>query len=661
MTSDRLKQDVPWIEPIDAYARLRNVGAVLLDGMGEHPEARYAYVATGFEYELRVTGRCVVVTRNDGQVSRFDGDPLPVLRRYVQDIRRDVDEPEGFTGGLVGYFGYEFHGLLEPTLPHRHADTPDAVLWNARDVVVFDRQERRAWVWANGHLAKQRVARIIKLLERDPPIRGLPPAKVRWQTSLDATGFKQAVKTAKRYIDEGDIYQVNLATRFTTTLALDPVAVYRSLARNNPSPFMALIEADDHSIVSCSPEQLLSVSAGQIRTRPIAGTRPRGTNAEEDTLSEKELVSDPKEAAEHTMLVDLLRNDIAKVSVPGSVRVAEWMSVERYRHVMHLVSQVVGDVRDDADPISCLAATFPGGTITGTPKHRACQRIHGLEPVPRGPYTGSAGYISLSHNCHFNIMIRTLVLRGDEVRVHAGSGIVADSQPEQEWKEAGAKAQALLDAATGQDQGGATRVGEVRARATWEPPQGKPVTARVHIIDNYDSFTHNLADYVAALGAEVHVTRNDEPLEKALAWGPTHLIIGPGPGGPEEAALSLNALEDFTGPVLGVCLGHQAMAYLCDVPIIKTGPVHGKTATIRHDGKGLFAGVPSPMEVARYHSLGVHRDALGDGWVVDAALDDGTVMAMRHAERRWYGVQFHPESVVTDHGLQMLRNFLVAP
>ena len=282
-------------------------------------------------------------------------------------------------------------------------------------------------------------------------------------------------------------------------------------------------------------------------------------------------------------------------------------------------------------------------------------RIEEAEPVPRGPYTGSAGFLSWSHNAHWNILIRTLVLKDGHARVHAGSGIVADSVPEHEWHEAGRKARSLLRA------GGTPRAdaGTVRTFGTWEPPTAsQQVDARVLLIDNYDSFVHNLADYAALCGATVQVMRNDEDLEAiAATFRPTHLILGPGPGWPGDSGATLEAARQLDRwPMLGVCLGHQAMAHVHGGAVRVSPPVHGKTAPILHDER-LFAHLPSPFTATRYHSLVV--DAPPD-WVVSATLEDGTVMAMRHPQYPVWGLQFHPESLLTDGGVEILRRFLAS-
>lgn len=643
----------PWMEPIEAYRRLKAFSPLLLDGQGGHPEARHGILALAPAWEARFDGKAWTA---EG-IEVPDAGPVDVLRALVAAGRRDVGPRGMFTGGIVGMLGYEFAHALEPTIPWRQADTPDAVLRCCQDAIVFDRHERSITLWGLGPEAEARLDAYTAALAV-PATRSPAPRTGTWTSSLDEAAFQEAVRTLKAHVVHGDLFQANLATRFRASCEADPADLFEALAAHNPSPYMALLDWGDHTVVSCSPEQLLATQDGVLRARPIAGTRPRGATADEDDALEAELLADPKERAEHTMLVDLVRNDVAKVCAPGTTHVPEAFSVERYRHVMHLVSRVEGTLRPGTDVVDRLSALFPAGTITGAPKHRACLRIHEAEPVARGPYTGSAGWIDWHGDAHWNILIRTLVLQDGHATVHAGAGIVADSDPAREWSESNHKAQALLDAATGRVDGGNREgLGSVRAHGSWSPsPPPTTVAARVLLIDNHDSFVHNLADAVAMLGAEARVVRNDVPLDDALAWRPTHVILGPGPGWPEDAGATWDAARTLVGrlPVLGVCLGHQALA-AAHGGTVRVGPtVHGKTDAIHHDGD-LMADLPSPFQATRYHSLIVDAPP---GWRVTARLEDGTIMAMRHPQHPAWGVQFHPESFCTEGGLHVLRRFL---
>ena len=664
-----------WQEPLEAYRRLRTAGLqpILLAGAGAHPEARWSFVAFDPVLEVRLDGDSFEERWADGAIEAGTAEPLAYLRALTERFHFSADEGRApFTGGWAGFFGFGFANLLEPSLPApRGRSGPDAILRLCRGALAFDRESRSLHAFAadldgEAAAATERLARCVRALTQPLAAASPAPAPAQpWRASLDQMGFEQAAARIRALVHGGDLFQANLATRFSSPLESDPADLFRHLLQANPSPFMALLEFDGLAIASGSPEQLFAVRGGMIRSRPIAGTRKRGADAEEDARMERELLADAKEQAEHTMLVDLVRNDVARVSVPGSVHVPERGSVERYRHVMHLASAVEGTLRPGTGFVDWLAALFPGGTVTGAPKVRATQRILEAEPVPRGPYTGSAGYLSWSHNAAWNILIRTLVLQDGSASVHAGSGIVADSVPAAEWREAGRKAQALLDAATGtgvaSDPG---RLGEVTRHAAWSPPaaRARHADARVLLIDNYDSFVHNLADHLAALGAATHVVRNDADWRAALrVHRATHVVLSPGPGWPAEAGCTPEVVRALHGtlPILGVCLGHQAIGEAHGAQVAVKGPVHGKPDLVHHNGEGLFTGLPTPLEAARYHSL-VVSDTLGPDWHVDARLADGTVMAIRHATHPTHGLQFHPESLCTPLGLELLDRFLAA-
>jgi anthranilate synthase/aminodeoxychorismate synthase-like glutamine amidotransferase len=676
---------LPWLDSLEAHRRLRAAGLapLLLESAGPHPEARRSFIGLTPHVEVRVAGQSVEERWADGAIELFDADPVEHLRHLTERFRFAADEPAGFTGGWVGYFGFGFASALEPTLPTPPQSTiPDTVLRLCLDALVFDSGTLRLYCadLDDAPPAAERIAVIRAALAHqtmDSTDRTESPrsvdsvqsvvqgaAEAEWTPSFQQPAFEQAVRDLKALVHAGDLFQANLAVRWRTAGNPDGVRLLGSLRAANPSPYMALLEFGDVSIVSGSPEQLFAVQGGRIRSRPIAGTRKRGATAAEDAAMEAELRADAKEQAEHTMLVDLVRNDVARVAVPGTVTVPERLGVERYRHVMHLVSRVEAQVRPGTTFMDWLAALFPGGTVTGAPKVRATQRILEAEPVARGAYTGSAGYLSWSHNAHWSILIRGLQLQDGHVDVHAGAGIVAASDPAREWRESQRKAQALREAASGPvTSGNPTRLGEAAPAAAWSPPRPprQHPGARVLLVDNYDSFVHNLADYCGALGAQVRTVRNDADWRAAVAaFQPTHLVLSPGPGWPQEAGCTIEAARDLAGriPILGVCLGHQALGHAAGgrVHVHPAGPVHGTPDAVHHEGTGLFAGLPSPLLATRYHSLAV--DGMPDSWQVDARLADGTVMAMRHRAHPTFGLQFHPESIATEHGLSLLDAFM---
>ena len=296
---------------------------------------------------------------------------------------------------------------------------------------------------------RQYISKIESSYQKQRKIKNLPNNKGGRRTRsfrfLSSQDFKRKVQTAKKAIQQGDIYQANLSFRFSRSFKADPVRLYERLCRNNPSPYAGLLKNKEEWLISCSPELLFHVKKGVIVTRPIAGTRPRGKTKKMDKIRQGQLLLSPKERAEHIMLVDLERNDLGRVCVPGSVHVTEKYAIERYSHVMHIVSQVQGTLDGKNGPFDAIKALFPGGTITGCPKIKSIEVISRLENEARGPFYGSAGYFSWNGDAKFNILIRTAFLKKKKIHIQAGAGIVADSQSQREYKEILAKAQALRE------------------------------------------------------------------------------------------------------------------------------------------------------------------------------------------------------------------------
>ena len=470
--------------------------------------------------------------------------------------------------------------------------------------------------------------------------RQKPGKAIEVKSNIEKDRFIEIVKTAKEYIAAGDVYQVVLSQRFEAEITTDPFTVYRALRHVNPSPYMYFLRIGPVSIVGSSPEMLVRVEGGMAQTHPIAGTRPRGKTEEEDVRLGEELKRNEKERSEHVMLVDLGRNDIGRVSEFGTVKVSKFMGLERYSHVMHLVSIVEGKLAEDRDRLDALVACFPAGTVSGAPKVRAMEIIAELEPSRRGIYAGAVGYLDFAGNLDFCITIRTLVIAGP---ARDGPG--------------GRRHRGRLEPVGGiPGNAGQGARAHPRARAG----AGGPV---ILVIDNYDSFTYNLVQYLGELGTKPLVRRNNEiTLDEIAAMAPRQIVISPGPGRPEQAGITLDVIKRFgpSIPLLGVCLGHQAIGMAFGGSVVRAiAPMHGKTSAISHDGRGVFAGIASPFTVARYHSLVVQRDGLPADLEVSAQTeDDGTVMALRHKTYPIHGVQFHPESIMTREGSHLLRNFL---
>ncbi|MEY3878080.1 MAG: anthranilate synthase component, partial [Pseudomonadota bacterium] len=394
--------------------------------------------------------------------------PLPsldALRALAADCRMDVPgELPPALACLVGYFGYETIGLVEklPRAPQSALELPDMLFVRPTVILVFDRLKDEMFlvspVWTGLHdaqavaLANERLDETERLLNLGQvPSTGAASLsedrELKLTPVLPEGRYAEMVASAKDYIEAGDIFQVVLAQRFTAPFNLPPVHLYRALRRINPSPFLYFIDLPGFALIGSSPEILVRARGGEVTIRPIAGTRPRGKSSIEDAENRAALLADPKERAEHLMLLDLGRNDVGRVTKGGSVTVTDSYMVEFYSHVMHIVSNVVGELADDKDAIDALFAGFPAGTVSGAPKVRACEIIAELEPETRGAYAGGVGYFSPNGDMDSCIVLRTAVVKDGMMHVQAGAGIVADSNPEYEQRECEAKAGALIAAA----------------------------------------------------------------------------------------------------------------------------------------------------------------------------------------------------------------------
>jgi anthranilate synthase component 1 len=372
---------------------------------------------------------------------------LAALEHWWQSLRSRPECELPFTGGWVLYLGYELAAEIEPKLLlPRSPDRLVALALRASAAWVRNRADGRSWLIAEpgSESLLDDFERHVACL-RETQARRFAPLRV---SEEDPAQFLQAVQRALEYTAAGDVYQTNLSRRWQVQApcALDPVAIYRQLRHTNPSPFAALLRVGDFALLSSSPERLVSIRGDLIETRPIAGTRPRGATPADDAVLIRSLLENEKERAEHIMLIDLERNDLGRVSVAGSVKVDEYMTVETYAHVHHIVSNVSGRLRPDASPIDVIRALFPGGTITGCPKIRCMQIIAELENCGRGAYTGSIGYLNRDGGCDLNILIRTITVHGASLSFRAGAGIVADSIAAQELAETRAKAEGMLRA-----------------------------------------------------------------------------------------------------------------------------------------------------------------------------------------------------------------------
>lgn len=447
----------PHLDPWRAFLALDEGGpAVFLDSARKDPRiGRYSIIGVRPTSIWKAWGRACE-WREGGTVRRYEADPLGEWRRIMGCRRIDASRLDlPFVGGALGYVSYEARHAIE-RLPQQARDDLGLPHWYilfCDDVLVFDRLRNTvaacsaARTPAEEPQARHRVREMLSRA-RGTPLRPLGPASASgpMESSFNRKAFIGAVRRALDYIAAGDVYQVNLSQRLRFGLHGDERTLYDGLRRINPSPFAAFLRGDGFTFVGCSPERLVCLRGKHAQTRPIAGTRPRGATEQEDDLLRAELLLSEKERAEHVMLVDLERNDLGRVCRYGSVRVDELMVLERYSHVNHIVSNVVGELVEDRDGLDLLAAMFPGGTITGCPKIRCMEIIDELEPVARHAYTGSIGYLSDTGTMDLNIVIRTIMIAGGNGYVPVGAGIVADSVPEREYDETLHKAEALIGA-----------------------------------------------------------------------------------------------------------------------------------------------------------------------------------------------------------------------
>ncbi len=451
------------LTPVSAFLKIAEHSdyAFLLESVeGGEQVGRYSFLGKDPFLILKSRGGKTMVERA-GETSESDKAFIPTLRDLMAGFTSPfVPDLPRFTGGAVGYLGYDAAAWFEPVKLQAALEEQDEAGFMLFDTVLaFDHVRHRILIIANARItgdddleslyqfARAKIGFVERELERTLSKTPKPEAAALEVTSnVTREEFEQMVRTAKEYIAAGDVYQVVLSQRFEAAVAADPFTVYRALRHVNPSPYMYFIRLGDRSIVGSSPEMLVRVEGRRIETHPIAGTRPRGRNPEEDMLMAEELKRSEKERAEHVMLVDLGRNDVGRVSAYGSVRVPTYMTLERYSHVMHLVSIVEGTLADEYDRLDALVACFPAGTVSGAPKVRAMEIIAELEHSRRGVYAGAVGYLDFAGNLDCCITIRTVVMERGRAYVQAGAGIVADSNPAAEYQETRDKARAVIAA-----------------------------------------------------------------------------------------------------------------------------------------------------------------------------------------------------------------------
>jgi anthranilate synthase component 1 len=450
--------------PLSLYLKLANQPfSYLLESVqGGERFGRYSIIGLPAKMRIVAHNRQIQVLQDNVVVESIDNtNPLDFIQQF--QARFKTPPREGlprFTGGLAGYFGYETIRYIEKRLANTAKpdaiNVPDVLLMISEEIAVVDNLSGKLYfiVYANPaepqayEKAHERLKGLVAQLRKSVAIPQAKSSATTQATSeFGEDNFKSAVKKAQQYILDGDIMQVVLSQRMSQPFAESPLSLYRALRSLNPSPYMFYYDMGDHHVVGASPEILVRLENGTVTSRPIAGTRPRGKTREQDLALAEELLADPKERAEHVQLMDLGRNDVGRVAQTGSVKVTDNMMIERYSHVMHIVSNVEGKLKPNMDAIDVLKATFPAGTVSGAPKVRAMEIIDELEPSKRGIYAGAVGYLGFNGDMDVAIAIRTGVIKDKMLYVQAGAGIVADSVPQSEWIETQNKAKAVLRAA----------------------------------------------------------------------------------------------------------------------------------------------------------------------------------------------------------------------
>ncbi|WP_423188389.1 anthranilate synthase component I [Alkalibacterium sp. f15] len=437
------------LTPISVFQRLNGKKKFILESSSGHGEkGRYSFIGMD-PYKEIVGNEQVVTVIEDSQEETFHKKPLEVVKAHIPQVSLDLPFP--FYGGAVGYIGYdairEYEKIGERLKDE--IDMPDIHLMFYQELVVFDHKKQEVTIVALAiegiENLDQRIRTIEEMIQQPVEEKMSELTPLEFSTSHDKESFMKLVKKAKEHIVEGDIFQVVLSQRMKATFEVDPFTFYRKLRVANPSPYMFFVDFQEYIVLGASPESLIKVTGDKVVTNPIAGTRPRGETVEADDAYAEELLSDEKECAEHRMLVDLSRNDLGRVSQIGSISIDKYMTIERFQHVMHIVSEVSGTLADGLTGLDALTTTLPAGTVSGAPKIRAMQIVNELEDNLRGVYSGSIGYINLNGDLDLALAIRTMVIKDNLAYVQAGAGIVYDSDPATEYQETLNKAKSLLE------------------------------------------------------------------------------------------------------------------------------------------------------------------------------------------------------------------------
>ena len=450
------------LTPVALYGKIKEIFpgeiTMLFESVVNTSDGNFSFITIGAQERLAYKNKTTIYTDNTGKKNTLDEDPFSFLKSYYASVDKAAHQETAsqvgfsFVDGFIGFIAYDMVKVFEPTLEESMDDlldplnTPDLDLVRPKIIIAYSHKSAKLTILQNDDSLKNGISSIENLLHHTCTPMPLKAVKLEGEGSfsIEEERFKEMVNESKEHIRSGDIFQILLSNRYTQKGEIDPLSFYRVLRSKNPSPYLFLLDYEDFSICGSSPEVMVRLTEGEILLRPIAGTRKRGKNAKRDKELELEMLADPKECAEHLMLIDLGRNDVGRVAQTGTVKVTDMMRVEKYSHVMHMVSDVEAQLEEEKDMFDLFAATFTAGTMTGAPKIEAMKRIANFEGLKRGFYSGSVGYFSFDGNMDSAIAIRTSLIKPDSITLQAGAGVVADSVPELEYLEVKNKLGALL-------------------------------------------------------------------------------------------------------------------------------------------------------------------------------------------------------------------------
>jgi|ETNmetMinimDraft_2_1059921.scaffolds.fasta_scaffold03564_4 para-aminobenzoate synthetase component 1 len=437
-----ITRSIPYQDPVLLYEALRSKNSILLESQ---KNGNNSYIALNPYQLFKSKGNTITITKNN-KTTKKKGNPVEELKKLISkhQVKRKQSQPL-FYQGAIGYLGYDLVHHFEK-LPRTAKDDlklPDCYFIFPRDIIHFDHKKKTAKIITKD---KQRADTIQKKIANHQPSPESQPKKPKLKSNFTKIKYEQAIKKCKKYIEEGDSFQIKISQRFETEIKEDPFEIYKRLKTINPSPYAAFLELENFQVISNSPEHLVKVQNNQVETRPIGGTYPRTNNKTNNQQLLKQFKQDKKEQQEHNMLIDLERNDLGRVCKYGSIKVNEHKTIEHYSHLYHLVTNIQGKLQKNKDVFNTIQTMFPGGTITGCPKIRTMEIIDEIEPVTRNLYTGSIGFINFSNEMDFNIIIRTLIIKNNKGYIQVGGGIVADSNPKKEYQETLDKAKAIIEA-----------------------------------------------------------------------------------------------------------------------------------------------------------------------------------------------------------------------